>query len=190
MDRPVAEVPDGSSTHEPAVPMDPMSLCVVVLFGALVLAALPKAASARARDRAARLLTQVAAVERPRPPPRGPDLTTAIKRGLAAAGLVAGGALFLAACGGDGMDDEGPAGVLEAADRGSADLAELKALKGTEFDRAFAEMMIEHHDGAIAMAEDERKNGENPDARKMAAAVVKSRSAEVEQLQAVVDRLS
>jgi uncharacterized protein (DUF305 family) len=71
-----------------------------------------------------------------------------------------------------------------------ADLAELKALKGTEFDRAFAETMIEHHDGAIAMAEEERRNGENPDARKMAAAVVKSQSAKVEQLQAVVDRLS
>ncbi|MGW0913757.1 DUF6153 family protein [Streptomyces sp. NPDC002784] len=75
MDHPAAEVPDGSSTHEPAVPMDLMSLCVAVLFGALVLAALLRAASARARDRAARLLAQVAAVGRPRPPPRGPDLT-------------------------------------------------------------------------------------------------------------------
>ncbi|MFE6338215.1 DUF6153 family protein [Streptomyces sp. NPDC057798] len=75
MDHPAAPGPDGSSTHEPAVPMDPMSLCVAVLFGALVLAALSKAASARARDVAARLLAQVAAVGRPRPPPRGPDLT-------------------------------------------------------------------------------------------------------------------
>jgi hypothetical protein len=58
MGHPAADVPDGSSTHEPAVPMDLMSLCVAVLFGALVLAALLKAASARARHRATRLLAQ------------------------------------------------------------------------------------------------------------------------------------
>ncbi|MBC2901918.1 DUF6153 family protein [Streptomyces cupreus] len=65
---------DGSSTHEPAMPMDMASLCVAVLFGAWVLAALLKSAFTRHRDWLARLLAQVAAVGRPNPPPRGPDL--------------------------------------------------------------------------------------------------------------------
>ncbi|CCK26815.1 lipoprotein [Streptomyces davaonensis JCM 4913] len=69
------------------------------------------------------------------------------------------------------------------------DMTELKALKGTAFDKAFAEMMIEHHNGAISMAEDERKNGESADAKKMAEAIVEGQSAEVEQLQDIVDRL-
>ncbi|KPC71749.1 DUF305 domain-containing protein [Streptomyces sp. NPDC006349] len=70
-----------------------------------------------------------------------------------------------------------------------AGMEELKAMKGTEFDKAFAEMMIEHHNGAIAMAKDEQKNGKNADAKKMATDIVKGQSAEVEQLQSVVDRL-
>ncbi|WP_328874359.1 DUF305 domain-containing protein [Streptomyces sp. NBC_00287] len=70
------------------------------------------------------------------------------------------------------------------------DMEELTALKGTEFDKAFAEMMIEHHNGAIDMAEDEQKNGKYADAKKMADAIVKGQSAEVEQLQGALDRLS
>lgn len=64
-----------SSTHEPAMAMDMLSLCVAVLFGAWVLAALLKSAFARSQEWLARLLAQVAAVSRPNPPPRGPDLT-------------------------------------------------------------------------------------------------------------------
>ncbi|MFD7283086.1 DUF305 domain-containing protein [Streptomyces sp. NPDC059862] len=70
-----------------------------------------------------------------------------------------------------------------------ADMDELKAMKGTEFDKAFAEMMIEHHNGAITMAKDEQKNGKNPDAKKMADDIIKSQSAEVKQLQSILDRL-
>ncbi|OAH12794.1 DUF305 domain-containing protein [Streptomyces jeddahensis] len=69
------------------------------------------------------------------------------------------------------------------------DMEELKAAKGTDFDKMFAEMMIEHHNGAIAMAEDEQKNGKNADAKKMADAIVEGQSAEVEQLQSILDRL-
>ncbi|MFE0675354.1 DUF305 domain-containing protein [Streptomyces sp. NPDC058867] len=80
--------------------------------------------------------------------------------------------------------DHGGDGMMSA-----SEMAELKGLKGAAFDRAFAEMMIEHHDGAIAMAEDERRDGENADARKLAAAVVRGQSAEVEQLRDLLDRL-
>lgn len=66
---------DPSATHQPAMAMDMASLCVAVLFGAWVLAALLTAAFARHHERPAELCAQVAVVLRPDPPPRGPDLT-------------------------------------------------------------------------------------------------------------------
>ncbi|GCB44007.1 DUF6153 family protein [Streptomyces sp. NL15-2K] len=66
---------DPSSSHEPGAAMDMLSLCLAVLFGAWVLAALLRSAFARYGERPAELLAQVAAVLRPSPPPRGPDLT-------------------------------------------------------------------------------------------------------------------
>ncbi|KUL46996.1 DUF305 domain-containing protein [Streptomyces regalis] len=69
------------------------------------------------------------------------------------------------------------------------DMDELKAMKGKEFDKMFAEMMIEHHNGAIAMAKDEQKKGKNAAAVKMAGAIVEGQSAEVKQLQSILDRL-
>ncbi|MGW2564564.1 DUF305 domain-containing protein [Streptomyces sp. NPDC001514] len=69
------------------------------------------------------------------------------------------------------------------------DMDALMAAKGTDFDRKFAQMMIDHHNGAIDMAKDEQKNGRNTDAKKLADAVVTNQSAEVEQLQSILDRL-
>ncbi|MEV5315327.1 DUF305 domain-containing protein [Streptomyces sp. NPDC052610] len=84
--------------------------------------------------------------------------------------------------GGDGGHES--AGMMS-----DADMAELKGLKGAAFDRAFAEMMIEHHNGAVAMAEDERRDGRNGEAKGMADDIVESQSAEIERLQGVLDRL-
>ncbi|QYX77034.1 hypothetical protein [Streptomyces akebiae] len=68
--------PTGSrSSHEPAPTMDMQSLCVAILLGAWVLTALLTSAFTRRRKEWAELLAQVAALARPRPPPRGPDLT-------------------------------------------------------------------------------------------------------------------
>ncbi|MFI7413596.1 hypothetical protein ACIBU0_33545 [Streptomyces sp. NPDC049627] len=64
-----------SSTHEPAMAMDMLSLCLAVLLGAWVLAGLLRSAFARHPEWLAKLLAQVAAVLRPNPPPRRPDLT-------------------------------------------------------------------------------------------------------------------
>ncbi|MET4926240.1 DUF305 domain-containing protein [Streptomyces sp. PSRA5] len=69
------------------------------------------------------------------------------------------------------------------------DMAELTAAKGADFDKKFAELMIEHHNGAITMARDERKNGESARAKKLAAEVIKAQTAEVEQLRTLIDRL-
>ncbi|MBW8705518.1 hypothetical protein MBT84_38530 [Streptomyces sp. MBT84] len=69
------------------------------------------------------------------------------------------------------------------------DMQELKAMKGTEFDKMFAQMMIDHHNGAISMAKTEQKDGENADAVKLAGDIVTGQSAEVKQLQSILDRL-
>ncbi|MEU3550863.1 DUF305 domain-containing protein [Streptomyces longwoodensis] len=69
------------------------------------------------------------------------------------------------------------------------DMKELEAMKGSEFDTMFAKMMIKHHQGAISMAKDEQTNGRNADAKKMASDIVTGQSAEVKQLQSVLDRL-
>ncbi|MFK4547146.1 hypothetical protein RKD29_006742 [Streptomyces tendae] len=70
-----ADPSDASPTHAPGAAMNMLSLCVAVLFSAWMLLTLLKSAFARHREWLARLLAQVAAVLRPNPPPRCPDLT-------------------------------------------------------------------------------------------------------------------
>ncbi|MER7912541.1 DUF305 domain-containing protein [Streptomyces sp. NPDC096068] len=69
------------------------------------------------------------------------------------------------------------------------DMKDLAAARGKAFDRAFAELMIAHHEGAVAMAEEERSKGLNPTAKKLADDVVRTQSAEVAELRKVLDRL-
>ncbi|MFA3878394.1 DUF6153 family protein [Streptomyces tendae] len=71
----VGDPTDSSPAHDPGAAMDMLSLCVAVLFSAWMLVTLLKSAFARHREWLARLLAQVAAVLRPNPPPRCPDLT-------------------------------------------------------------------------------------------------------------------
>ncbi|MFD3931016.1 DUF305 domain-containing protein [Streptomyces sp. NPDC058614] len=69
------------------------------------------------------------------------------------------------------------------------DMTDLKAAKGKDFDKEFAQLMIGHHQGAITMAEDEQKNGTNADAKKLAAAIVTAQTAEIEKMNEILDRL-
>ena len=50
-------------------------------------------------------------------------------------------------------------------------------------DRDFVAMMLPHHEGAIAMAQVELRYGHDPMLRKLAAAIVKSQTAEVAEMQ-------
>lgn len=84
-----------------------------------------------------------------------------------------------------------PAGASGGMDHGSggdgmmsdADMDRFRAATGAELDRQFLEMMIVHHNGAIAMAEDELAKGVNPEARKLAEAIKSSQAAEVQEMQ-------
>ncbi|NJP92489.1 DUF305 domain-containing protein [Nonomuraea sp. FMUSA5-5] len=69
------------------------------------------------------------------------------------------------------------------------DMTRLKAAKGAEFDKLFAQQMIAHHDGAIAMARTEQSSGSNPEAKELAKTIETAQRAEVEQLRKILDRL-
>ncbi|MEU8403953.1 DUF305 domain-containing protein [Nonomuraea sp. NPDC048892] len=69
------------------------------------------------------------------------------------------------------------------------DMTKLKAAKGAEFDKLFAQQMIAHHNGAIEMARTEQSGGSNPEAKELAKTIETAQQAEVEQLQKILDRL-
>ncbi|MBS0970816.1 DUF305 domain-containing protein [Nissabacter archeti] len=60
----------------------------------------------------------------------------------------------------------------------------MDALKEQDADRAFARGMIEHHKGAIAMAETELKYGKDPEMKKMAEDVIKAQKGEIAHMEA------
>lgn len=52
------------------------------------------------------------------------------------------------------------------------------------FDRAFIDMMIPHHEGAIAMAQQLLEEGEHPELRSMAREIIEQQRSEIEQMHA------
>lgn len=62
-------------------------------------------------------------------------------------------------------------------------MAQLRAADGTEAERLFLELMIEHHRGGVAMAEAALDRAVRPEVRRLAQAVVDSQTAEIGVLQ-------
>ncbi len=81
--------------------------------------------------------------------------------------------------GGDGGHDMGSMGM------GEDDMATLEGASGAEFDKLFLEQMTVHHQGAVDMAESQQSDGSNPQAIELAGAIVTSQTAEI----AEMDRL-
>ena len=59
------------------------------------------------------------------------------------------------------------------------DMNSLMAATGPEFDRMWLTMMIEHHQGAVTMAQDVLATTANPDVEKLAKAVVDGQKKEI-----------
>ncbi|MFF3305471.1 DUF305 domain-containing protein [Streptomyces sp. NPDC002908] len=55
----------------------------------------------------------------------------------------------------------------------------LEKASGKAFDTAFMEMMIKHHEGAVAMAKTQKADGAFPKAKTMADAIISSQTAEM-----------
>ena len=69
------------------------------------------------------------------------------------------------------------------------ELDALAAASGPDFDRLFLTRMIAHHQGAVAMAETEIADGENPDAIALAESIRDSQNAEIGEMQALLTEL-
>lgn len=85
-----------------------------------------------------------------------------------------------------GMGHEGM--QMEGMDQ-EAVMAELSGLSGVEFDRRFLELMIEHHRGAIVMAEEERGEGENAEAVRLAGTIIDDQTAEITEMTNLLNAL-
>ena len=68
-----------------------------------------------------------------------------------------------------------------------AELEELGTLKGTAFDDLFLELMIKHHQGGVAMAEDEVDQGAHGPAKDLAQSVIDGQTAEITAMEALLE---
>lgn len=66
-------------------------------------------------------------------------------------------------------------------------MQQLRAAKGTAFDRMWMEMMIAHHEGAITMAKDVLATTVDPEVKKLAEAVVAGQTAEIAEMKAMLN---
>ena len=62
-------------------------------------------------------------------------------------------------------------------------MAELRALSGAEFDGRFLELMIEHHRGAVVMAETQQAEGENAEAVALAGKIIADQQVEITEME-------
>jgi uncharacterized protein (DUF305 family) len=84
-----------------------------------------------------------------------------------------------------GMDHGG----MDDGDMGGMDTGALAGMSGTEFDRMFLTMMIEHHRSAVQMAETEAADGQNIDAIALAESIRDSQTAEIAEMQQLLTEL-
>ncbi|GHH53099.1 DUF305 domain-containing protein [Streptomyces candidus] len=86
------------------------------------------------------------------------------------------------------MDHSGHSGHGMAGMMTAEEMDKLKASSGKAFDTAFMDMMIKHHEGAVAMARTELADGAFPDARTMADAIITSQTAEITRMNNLLGR--
>ncbi|MDD7940135.1 DUF305 domain-containing protein [Actinomycetospora lutea] len=70
-----------------------------------------------------------------------------------------------------------------------AQMHQLAAQAGASFDRMFLQMMIEHHTGAVEMAQAEQVRGLNPQAEELAGAIVAAQQWEIAEMQGLLSRV-
>lgn len=99
----------------------------------------------------------------------------------------------------EAWDEDVPTGSMDHGDMGhgssdampgmmtAEEMADLEQAAGTEFDRMFLEMMVEHHSGALEMARTEQAEGENPDALALAEKIEADQEAEIAEMQQLLE---
>lgn len=61
-------------------------------------------------------------------------------------------------------------------------MEQLEAAAGADFNRMWMEMMIEHHEGAITMAQDVLKTTQDAEVKALAEAIIKAQQAEIAEM--------
>ncbi len=87
-----------------------------------------------------------------------------------------------------GMDHsmDGMEGMMMSGMMSDADMARLENSAGADFDRLWLEMMIQHHAGAISMAQDELSGGKYPAAKQVAQNIVASQQDEINKMDSML----
>ena len=65
-------------------------------------------------------------------------------------------------------------------------MTQLDGLAGDEFDRAFLDAMIAHHEGAIEMSGQQVADGQNPDAVALAEKIIEDQRAEITEMREIL----
>ena len=86
-----------------------------------------------------------------------------------------------------GMDHGGHGGMPGM--MSNEEMRNLTGMSGPDFDRMFLQMMIRHHQGAIEMAMTEQKDGQHPEAKKLAEKIAADQTAEVTEMQSLLGTL-
>jgi len=76
-----------------------------------------------------------------------------------------------------GMDHGSMGGMMS-----DTQMQQLGQARGAEFDRMFLTMMIEHHNGAVQMAQAEISSGQNTDSKKLAQTIIDAQRAEISEM--------
>lgn len=90
---------------------------------------------------------------------------------------------------GGGHDMTGMSGMMMDGMMTQADMTRLSKATGTEFDRLWLELMVQHHEGAVRMANDELSSGKNAAAQTLARAIIASQTAEIDQMNALISSM-
>jgi uncharacterized protein (DUF305 family) len=77
-----------------------------------------------------------------------------------------------------GMDHGGSTGGMMS----DTQMQQLGKVRGAEFDRMFLTLMIEHHNGAVQMAQTELASGRSTEAKKVAQAIIDAQRAEIAEM--------
>lgn len=84
-----------------------------------------------------------------------------------------------------GMDHgDGMGGMMS-----EEDMAALEAADGPTASRLFLEQMIQHHEGAVEMAEAQVKDGRNTNAVELAEQIIEAQTAEIQEMQEMLKSL-
>lgn len=78
----------------------------------------------------------------------------------------------------EGMDHGSAEGMMD-----DSEMTALNAAEGVKFDTLFVDMMIRHHQGAIAMANTVLSEGTDPGVRTLAEAIITTQESEIAEMQ-------